>query len=215
MSAIQKYTSMPPVVLFLLIANVVMFIWQQANGEQLLYSFALWPIADTSVTPDGLFPPPFMTWQLVTYGFLHGSLPHLLLNMYALWLFGSRMENYWGSKAFGFYYFVCVVGAGLVQLWVVSMGAVNGEVYPTVGASGGVYGLLLAFGMTFPYERLVLIFPPVVLQARWFVLIFGAIELWAGVSGSLAGVAHFAHLGGMAFGFFLIHYWRRHPPRFD
>ena len=143
----------------------------------------------------------------MTYAFLHGGGFHLLLNMYALWLFGSRMENKWGSRAFAGYYFVCVVGAALVQLFVSGM---SGGYYPTIGASGGVFGLLLAFGMTFPRERLVLIFPPVALQARWFVMIYGAIELWASVTGAVAGVAHFAHLGGMLFGFLLILYWRRH-----
>ena len=211
----RHYSLLPPVIKILLFSNVIIFLFEQSFADELITYFALWPVVPDELALQNPNTIEFMPWQIISYAFLHGSPMHLILNMYALWLFGSRMENYWGSKAFGFYYFVCVVGAGLVQLWVVSMGAVNGEVYPTVGASGGVYGLLLAFGMTFPYERLVLIFPPVVLQARWFVLIFGAIELWAGVSGSLAGVAHFAHLGGMAFGFFLIHYWRRHPPRFD
>ena len=133
---------------------------------------------------------------------------HLLLNMYALWLFGSRMENVWGSNAFVLYYFVCVLGAGLVQLFVATQGAGEGDIYPTIGASGGVFGLLLAFGLTFPTERLMLLFPPVVLQAKWFVLIYGAVELWAGVTGTLAGVAHFAHLGGMLFGYILLLYWR-------
>jgi membrane associated rhomboid family serine protease len=122
------------------------------------------------------------------------------------------MENVWGSRPFTFYYFVCVIGAALVQLYVATEGAREGGIYPTVGASGGVFGLLLGFGLTFPNERLLLIFPPVALPAKWFVLIYGAIELWAGVTGTLAGVAHFAHLGGMLFGFLLLMYWRRHPP---
>ncbi len=140
---------------------------------------------------------------------------HLLLNMYALWLFGSRMESVWGSQAFAVYYFFCVIGAGLVQLIVATVGAsAGGTIYPTIGASGGVFGVLLAFGMTFPNERLMLIFPPVILQAKWFVLIYGAIELFAGVTGTEAGVAHFAHLGGMLFGFMLLQYWQHHPPRY-
>jgi membrane associated rhomboid family serine protease len=154
----------------------------------------------------------FEIWQLVSYSFLHGSVMHLLLNMYALWLFGSRMENVWGSRSFTFYYFVCVIGAGLVQLFIATQGAHEGGIYPTIGASGGVFGLLLGFGLTFPNERLLLIFPPVALQAKWFVLIYGVIELWAGVTGTQAGVAHFAHLGGMLFGFLLLLYWGRHPP---
>jgi membrane associated rhomboid family serine protease len=136
---------------------------------------------------------------------------HLLLNMYALWLFGTRMENVWGSSAFAVYYFVCVIGAGVTQLLVSTL---SGGFYPTIGASGGVFGLLLAFGMRFPNEVLMLIFPPVALPAKWFVTIYAAIELWAGVAGTQAGVAHFAHLGGMLFGYLLIQYWRRRPSRY-
>jgi membrane associated rhomboid family serine protease len=99
-----------------------------------------------------------------------------------------------------------------VQLVVASQAAQQGEIYPTVGASGGVFGLLLAFGLTFPNERLLLVFPPVGLRAKWFVLIYAAIELWSGVTGTEAGVAHFAHLGGMLFGLALLLYWRSHPP---
>jgi membrane associated rhomboid family serine protease len=128
--------------------------------------------------------------------------------MYALWLFGSRMERVWGTRAFLLYYFVCVIGAGLTQLTVTS---ISSETYPTIGASGGVFGVLLAFGMTFPNERLMLLFPPIILRAKWFVLIFGAIELWAGITGTAAGIAHFAHLGGMLFGFLLLLYWQGHP----
>ncbi len=153
--------------------------------------------------------PHFQFWQLVSYSFLHGSAMHLLVNMYALWMFGSRMERVWGSQNFAIYYFFCVIGAGLVQLVVATLGASGGgAIYPTIGASGGVFGLLLAFGMTFPNERLMLIFPPVVLKAKWFLLIYGGIELLAGVTGTQAGVAHFAHLGGMLFGFILLWYWR-------
>lgn len=159
--------------------------------------------------------PHFQFWQLVSYSFLHGSVMHLLVNMYALWLFGTRMERVWGSQAFAIYYFFCVIGAGLVQLVVATLGvSAGGAVYPTIGASGGVFGLLLAFGMTFPNERLMLVFPPVVLKAKWFVLIYGGIELFSGVTGTQAGVAHFAHLGGMLFGFILLWYWRRNPPRY-
>jgi membrane associated rhomboid family serine protease len=145
----------------------------------------------------------------VSYSFLHGSVMHLFLNMYALWLFGARMENVWGSVAFTVYYFVSVIGAALVQLLVSAM---SGDYYPTVGASGGVFGLLLAFGLRFPNEVLLLVFPPVALPAKWFVTIYAGIELLAGITGTEAGVAHFAHLGGMLFGYLLIRYWRRHPP---
>ena len=203
---------MPPVVQALLIINGGMFFLELYTGGQLINALALWPLALSSTTAFAASAPHFQVWQLVTYSFLHGGVMHLLLNMYALWLFGSRMENEWGSKPFAIYYFICVIGAGLVQLFVATQGAGQGGIYPTIGASGGVFGLLLAFGLTYPNERLMLIFPPIVLQAKWFVLIYGAIELWAGVSGSEAGVAHFAHLGGMFFGYLLLLYWRRHPP---
>ena len=193
-----------------MIINAVMFLLEIATAGQLINSLALWPLGVSAWTPAGGVVPHFQLWQLVSYSFLHGSVMHLLLNMYALWLFGARMEFLWGSKYFTLYYFVCVIGAGLVQLFIASQGAGEAGVYPTIGASGGVYGLLLAFGLTFPNERLMLIFPPVILQAKWFVLIFGIIELWAGVMGTNAGVAHFAHLGGMLFGFLLLLYWHFH-----
>jgi len=209
---VRRYLLLPPVVRALLIANVAMFILEIASGGQVIYALALWPVQSPGLTVFQAAPP-FEIWQLLSYSFLHGSVLHLLLNMYALWLFGSRMENVWGSGSFTFYYFFCVIGAALVQLYIATEGALEGSIYPTVGASGGVFGLLLGFGMTFPNEKLLLIFPPVALQAKWFVLIFGIIELWAGVSGTQAGVAHFAHLGGMLFGFLLLMYWRRYPPR--
>ncbi|MDR9435366.1 MAG: rhomboid family intramembrane serine protease [Thiohalophilus sp.] len=196
-----------PVIPALLIINGLLFLMEMTTaGRQLIDLFALWPLG------AGMYEgaaPGFQVWQLVTYSFLHGGVFHLLVNMYALWLFGSRMEMVWGSKAFLIYYFVCVIGAALVQLLVASQ---SGTVYPTIGASGGVFGLLLAFGLTFPNEKLMLLFPPVAMSAKWFVLIYGAVELYFGVTGSFAGVAHFAHLGGMLFGYLLIRYWRSHPP---
>ena len=188
-----------------------MFLLELYSGGPVIGLLALWPVGVSDTTLFGQSPTHFRLWQLVTYSFLHGSVMHLVLNMYGLWLFGSRMESVWGPKAFAFYYFFCVIGAGLVQLFVATLGAGEGEVYPTVGASGGVFGLLLAFGLTFPNERLMLLFPPVILQAKWFVLIYAVIELWAGVTGTAAGVAHFAHLGGMLFGLVLLWYWRRRP----
>jgi len=209
---IRRYSLIPPVVRALLIVNVGMFLLEIVSGDPLISALALWPLGTSGSTVFMQAAPPFELWQLVSYSFLHGSVMHLLLNMYALWLFGTRMENVWGSKSFTLYYFVCVIGAGVVQLFIATQAAHEGGIYPTIGASGGVFGLLLGFGLTFPNERLLLIFPPVALQAKWFVLIYGIIELWAGVTGTEAGVAHFAHLGGMLFGFLLLLYWRRHPP---
>jgi len=200
------------VVQWLLIINGGLFLMEMYSAGFLINTFALWPVGLSEISLSGQTPPHFQIWQLVSYSFLHGGLTHILLNMYALWLFGSRLEHAWGSKIFAFYYFVCVIGAGLVQLFVVSNNVQADEIYPTLGASGGVFGLLLAFGMTYPNERLMLIFPPIVLKAKWFVFIYGVIELWAGIADSQAGVAHFAHLGGMVFGFGLLWYWRKYPP---
>lgn len=209
---LRRYSFLIPVVPALLFLNGGIFLLQMYSSDnQLIYTLGLWPQEASSTGFLVQNAPHFQIWQLLTYGFLHGGVMHLFLNMYALWLFGSRMESAWGSRVFAFYYFVCIIGAGVVQLIVASQ---SGEIYPTIGASGGVFGLLLAFAMTYPNERLMLIFPPVVLKAKWFVLIYGLIELYFGVTGSVAGVAHFAHLGGMLFGFLLLRYWRRHPPRY-
>jgi len=210
---LRRYSFLIPVVPTLLILNGSMFLLQMySNDSQLIYTLGLWPLAASSTGFLVQNVPHFQIWQLLTYAFLHGGVMHLFLNMYALWLFGSRMESLWGPRVFAIYYFVCVIGAGIVQLIVASQ---SGEIYPTIGASGGVFGLLLAFAMTYPNERLMLIFPPVALKAKWFVLIYGLIELYFGVTGSVAGVAHFAHLGGMLFGFLLLRYWHRHPPRYQ
>ena len=203
------FNSIPPAVRFLLTANAGVFLLQSVSGDALIQLFALWPLdLRGKLAPWGVTSL-FQPWQLVTYAFLHGGFFHILLNMYALWMFGSRMERIWGSRAFVIYFLVCVIGAGLTQLLFTSY---SGDVFPTIGASGGVFGILLAFGMTFPNEKLMLAFPPVILKAKWFVLLFGAIELVSGVTGTAAGVAHFAHLGGMLFGLLLLMYWRRHPP---
>ena len=203
----------PSIVQILLVLNGLAFFLSIAATGPVFKSFALWPLGLTGEVLFDEIAPRFAPWQLVSYSFLHGGIFHLMLNMYALWLFGSRIEQAWGSKAFVIYYFVCVIGAGLVQLFVASQAASAGDVYPTVGASGGVFGLLLAFGLTYPNERLMLLFPPIILKAKWFVLIFACIELYAGVTGTLAGIAHFAHLGGMLFGFLLLLYWGKHPPK--
>ncbi len=196
--------ALPPVISALLIANGLMYVAELLLGEGVFDSLALWPLR-AHVSHGFLVPSLFEPWQLVTYAFLHGGPLHILFNMYALWLFGMPMENAWGSRRFALFYFVCVIGAGITQLIVASF---SGEIYPTIGASGGVYGVLLAFGMTYPEARMLLFFPPIVLKAKWLVLIFGLFELWAGITGTEAGVAHFAHLGGMFFGLILILHWR-------
>ena len=201
--------AVPPVVKYLLIANGLVFLMELYIGDLLITKYALWPLDLSNLVAIDIARPHFQLPQLITYAFLHGGMFHLLLNMYALWMFGSRIEALWGSKVFLIYYIVCVIGAGLVQLIVSAQSDVH---YPTIGASGGVFGVLLAFGLFFPHERLLLIFPPIPIQARNFVILFGLIELWYGITGTAQGIAHFAHLGGMLFGYILIWYWRRHPP---
>ena len=171
----------------------------------------------------------FHVHQLVTYMFMHGSFSHIFFNMFALWMFGSALENFWGAKRFLLYYFITGIGAGIVQeiSWTVELWNVlqphiqmvnlaGYELIPkadyldkfvTVGASGAVFGLLLAFGMIFPNAMIYIyfLFP---MKAKWFVILYGVIELFSGVLGSSNGIAHFAHLGGMIFGIFLILFWR-------
>lgn len=207
----QQFLYSLPVIVILLMLNCGAFLLLLLSPGPVLENFALWPLASPGQVHFDTFAPRFQLWQLISYSFLHGGGFHIVINMYVLWIFGTRIELAWGSKAFLIYYFVCVVGAGLVQLTVSSMAANTGSVYPTVGASGGVFGLLLAFALTFPEERLMLLFPPVILKARWLALVYASIELIAGVTGTLEGIAHFAHLGGMLFGFFLLWYWSRHP----
>jgi membrane associated rhomboid family serine protease len=191
---------MPPVTQSLLIANVLVFLLQTQTGDLLDVWFALWPPG------SGRFAP----WQLVTYGFLHGGFAHIFFNMLGLWMFGSDIERLFGSRYFLSYYFACLVSAALCQLVVVSLA--GGPAYPTVGASGALYGLLLAFGMYFPRRMVMLIFPPIPMPARVFVIVFGGLELLFGVTGTVDGVAHFAHLGGMLGGWLVIQYRRRGFP---
>lgn len=206
------FAKLPPVTKGLLIANGVMFVlqwlFQSSQTGGLLEHLELWPLgAGESGTPR------FMPWQLVTYGFLHGSPSHLIFNMLALFMFGAQVEHVWGERRFIGYYLTCVAGAAVCQLLVgaVTM-SMGGEAYPTVGASGGIFGLLLAYGMLFPHQRVMLLIPPVPMKARTLVIVYGAIELLLGVTGTAPGVAHFAHLGGMLFGWLLIRHWRRRPP---
>jgi len=206
------FSNLPPVTKALLIANGIAFVLQWLLGNATFEPFMLWPLGDTTFDP---FAPAqnFLPWQLVTYSFLHGNLMHLLFNMLALLMFGAPLEYTWGNKRFATYYFTCVVGAGLCQLVVASWALSQGEgAYPTVGASGGVFGLLLAYGMLFPHQRVMLLIPPIPMKARTLVIVYGAIELLLGVTGTQPGVAHFAHLAGMLFGWLLIRYWRGQPP---
>jgi membrane associated rhomboid family serine protease len=207
------FSRLPPVTKALLIANGIAFVLQLLlRNTGALVPFALWPLGGEVYDP---YAPAFMPWQLVTYAFLHdpSNLFHLLFNMLALVMFGAPLEYTWGNRRYATYYFTCVVGAGLCQLGVgwyeLSQG---GRALPVMGASGGVFGLLLAYGMLFPNQRVMLLIPPIPMKARTLVIVYGVIELLLGVSGAQPGVAHFAHLGGMLFGWLLIRYWRGEPP---
>jgi membrane associated rhomboid family serine protease len=191
----------------LLIVTVVAYFVQVSSMTDVIRLFALWPLATPGVInlSDGTsLSTGFALWQLVSYGFLHGGLAHLFFNMFALYMFGLPIERLWGTRRFLIFYFVCMIGAGLVQLGVAQW---SGEIYPTIGASGAVFGLLLAFGMMYPNSRIMLLFPPIPMRAKWFVIIYGLLTLVFGVTGAMPGIAHFAHLGGMLFGLGLILYW--------
>ena len=194
----RSASSIPNVIFALLVANGLVYALQQMSAEFMFINFALWPATDPRS--------PFMPWQLLTYGFLHGNTTHIFFNMFGLWMFGRDLEHVMGSQRFLIYFLVCVVGAGIVQLIVA---AIQGGLYPTVGASGGVFGILLAYGLTFPNRVVVPLFPPIPMRAITFVFVYGLLELYLGVSGGAPGIANFAHLGGMLFGFVLIQYWRR------
>jgi membrane associated rhomboid family serine protease len=191
---------MPPVTTALIVANVAVFLLQSIVPG-IIVPFALWPLA----TSDANMGAAFMPWQLVTYAFLHGGLLHLAFNMFALYMFGSAIEHVFGARRYLIFYFTCVVSAAITQL-IVAMLA--GAIYPTIGASGGVFGLLLAYGIYFPHNRIMLLFPPIPLPARVFVTVYAVLELFLGVTGSQVGVAHFAHLGGMIGGYLLLRLWR-------
>ena len=198
----QGFSMLPPAVKHLLIINVIFFLatlvlerMGGANGLMITNLLALWPAGT----------PMFRIWQPITYMFMHAGIDHIFFNMFALWMFGYILENYWGSKRFLVYYFACGIGAALANMLVMYL---THSIHPTVGASGAVYGILLAFGMMFPEERIYLYFL-VPIKAKWFVIGYAVIELFEGIMMSHDGVAHFAHLGGMIFGFLLIRYWQR------
>lgn len=190
-------SGIPNIIFALLIANGLVFALQQMSFEFMMINFALWPATHSQS--------PFMPWQLLTYGFLHGNLTHIAFNMFGLWMFGQDLERLWGPRRFLTFFLVCVVGAGFVQLLVAGF---QGGLYPTVGASGGLFGILLAYGLTFPNRIVVPLFPPIPMRAITFVVVFGLLELYLGLSGNAPGIANFAHLGGMLFGFLMLRYWR-------
>ena len=186
--------SLPPVTQALILVNGVAFLLELLLGDAFLDPLALWPLSSQ-----------FLPWQLITYAFLHAGFAHLLFNMLGVYMFGADLERVWGPRRFLNYYLVCVISAALTQLLVSGM---TGAYYPTIGASGAVFGLLLAFATMFPQRMIMPLFPPIPMRAPVFAAVYGVLELVLGVTGTQAGVAHFAHLGGMAGGFLLIRYWR-------
>ena len=189
---------MPPVTQALLLINVALFCIDSFMGRLLSSLFALYPLGSG-----------FAPWQIISYAFLHGSIGHLFFNMLGLWMFGAELERVWGRQRFLQFYFASVLTAALTQLlvcWLLDSRA------PTVGASGGLFGLLLAFGMMFPNRTIMPLFPPIPMKAKVFVALYGGLELVLGVTGTSSGVAHFAHLGGMLGGWLTIRYWRGQSP---
>ena len=210
-------SSIPPVTRNIIFINILVMIMTSLNGEFMYENFSLF-------YPTSPF---FKPWQIVTNMFMHGGFWHIFFNMYTLFIFGCVLERMWGPKKFLFYYFVTGLGAALlhtgvqaIEMQVYMQQAAEGstaaisaihalKMTPTVGASGAIYGVLLGYAMLFPDSVLTLIFPPISLKAKWFVMIFAGIELFTGVFGRGGSVAHFAHLGGMLFGWLVIMYWKK------
>lgn len=189
---------LPPITQALLITNTVVFCIQLLLGFGFERAFALWPL-------DGGFLP----WQVVSYAFLHGSFAHLFFNMFGVWMFGGEIERVWGPRRFMQFYAVSVLAAAAAQLITT---LATGSPNPTIGASGGLFGLLLAYAVMFPNRMIMLLIPPVPIKAKWLVAIYGGIELAFGVFNPNSGVAHFAHLGGALGGWLMIRYWRGQAP---
>ena len=210
-------SGIPAAIKHIIIINVLMMLLTLMRENFMYETFALF-------YPTSPF---FHWWQPVTHMFMHGGFWHLFLNMYTLFIFGSVLERVWGTKKFLVFYFVTGLGAALVHTgveWIqmqsliskaaegssAAMASIHAmKMTPTVGASGAIYGVLMGYAMLYPDSVLTLIFPPISLKAKWFVLIFAAIELLTGVTGTGGGIAHFAHLGGLIFGFLLMWYWKK------
>lgn len=196
--------NIPVVTRNLLYVNIIMYVATLINENFMVGTFAMF------------FPtsPYFHWWQPVTHMFMHGGFWHIFFNMYTLVMFGMVVERVLGTQKYLIFYFVTGLGAaalhtGVEWLQLTYMGGGAGILYtPMVGASGAIFGVLVAFAMLYPEARLTLIFPPVTLDAKWWVIIFIGIELVTGITGTAMGIAHFAHLGGALFGWLLIRYWR-------
>ena len=184
----------------LIVVNVIFYVATLINETFMVKTFGLWHPAV----------PYFKFWQPVSYMFMHGGFWHIFFNMYSLWIFGMAVERITGSRRFLILYFLAGLGAAAAQLGVQTF---THSYFPTVGASGSIYGIIVAFAMLFPEAKLTLLFPPITLSAKWMAIIFIGIELFTGVTGTDQGVAHFAHLGGALIGWLLILWWYRRPGR--
>lgn len=205
-------SQIPTVTKNLVAINILMFIATLVNENFMVANFAMFYPAS----------PFFKPWQILTHMFMHGGFWHIFFNMYSLLMFGSILERSLGTKKYLIFYFVTGLGAVALHTGVewmqarvfIANAAVDAYqkllVTPTLGASGAIYGVLIGFAMLYPQARLTLIFPPIPMTAKWLVIIFAAIELFSGIKGIQDGVAHFAHLGGMLFGWLLIRWWRKH-----
>ncbi|MBP9714190.1 MAG: rhomboid family intramembrane serine protease [Sterolibacterium sp.] len=197
------FARLPPVTRTLILCSVAIFFAQMLFEPVMVAWLALWPLA----MPGFEGYPVFAPWQLVTYAFLHAGFTHLLFNMFGLYMFGGEIEGVFGSRRFLRLYFAAIVTGGVTQLMVLHI--TGGMPVPTVGASAGVFGVLLAFGLFFPRRMVVLLIPPIPMPAWLFVTLYGLLELGLGVFGSASGVAHFAHLGGMLGAWLVLRRWRR------
>lgn len=214
MAVANGYFRTPPVLKNLLIINFIVYL-----AGVMIPGAQSWMIDNMALHfwKGGNFEP----YQLITYMFLHGNMTHIFSNMFVLWMFGRILEQLLGSQRFLVYYIVCGIGAGLIQLgvnWIdyssLTIASSVSDVYRysnavTLGASGAVFGILLGVGMLRPNDRVVLLFPPIPMKMKWLVVMYAVLELMAGVGGAQSGVAHFAHLGGMLWGFLLLWYWKK------
>lgn len=197
---------MAPVTRALIVVNVAVYLLGRPYRQALETTFGLWPIGSYAL-PGLPRAVGFEPWQLVTYSFLHANFTHIFLNLFALWMFGRDVEKTLGPRRYCVLYFAAVLTAALVQLLVVSS-TVSVQVYPTIGASGGVFGVLLAFAYLYPHGTVMLLFPPIPMKAWLFVALYGIVELVSGVFGTASGIAHFAHLGGMLGAFAALRWFR-------
>jgi membrane associated rhomboid family serine protease len=207
---------LPPVTRILLIANVAIFLLELVPSLHpfLIAYGALWPIGPMHFAGYTAGGTPVMVgfhfWQMVTYAFLHGGWMHIGFNMFALWMFGGPIEHLLGAKHYTVFYFFCAITAAVTHLLVAQY--FTHGFYPTIGASGAIFGLLVAFGVMYPQMKMFLIFLPIPMPAWIFVIGYILLELFLGVTGTQEGVAHFAHLGGAVGGFVLLQYWRGKLP---